>query len=107
MRVHFSGDVAIEKLRRSFAPEAQELKMRWELSPADARPRVLIMVSRHLHCLLDLLNRVRLGTTAPSPGNEGILPWERRHPPLATISGLDLPLRQMGPTRPRIPPRFE
>ncbi len=64
MRVHFSGDVAIEKLRRSFAPQAQELKMRWELSRADARARVLIMVSHHLHCLLDLLNRVRLGQLA-------------------------------------------
>ena len=60
MRVHFSGDVALEKLRESFDPEARKLEMDWELVPADYRPRVLIMVSRHLHCLLDLLNRVRL-----------------------------------------------
>ena len=60
MRVHFSGDVSIEKLNESFRPEASELQMRWELSRADVRPRVLIMVSKHFHCLLDLLNRVQL-----------------------------------------------
>ena len=61
MRVHFSGDVEPEELRESFGPEAGKLEMRWELVRADYRPRVLIMVSKHLHCLLDLLNRVRLG----------------------------------------------
>ncbi len=61
MRVHFSGDVLLSRLQESFEPHARELQMRWELVRADARPRVLIMVSRHLHCLLDLLNRVRLG----------------------------------------------
>ncbi len=64
MRVHFAGDVALDELRDSFDPKARELDMRWELVLADARPRVLIMVSRHLHCLLDLLNRVRLGQLA-------------------------------------------
>ena len=64
MRVHFGGDIELEELRRSFATEAAELKMRWELVRADVRPRVLIMVSKHLHCLLDLLNRVRLGQLA-------------------------------------------
>ena len=64
MRVRFSGDVAPEKLRESFHREAGKLEMRWELVRADERPRALIMVSRHLHCLLDLLNRVRLGQLA-------------------------------------------
>ena len=64
MRVHFSGDVTIKELRKSFDPEAEKLEMRWELVRADARPRVLIMVSKHLHCILDLLNRVRLGQLA-------------------------------------------
>ena len=61
MRVHFAGEVEPEELRESFGPEAGKLEMRWELVRADYRPRVLIMVSKHLHCLLDLLNRVRLG----------------------------------------------
>ena len=64
MRVHFAGDVALGELRDSFDPKARELDMRWELVLADARPRALIMVSKHLHCLLDLLNRVRLGQLA-------------------------------------------
>ena len=64
MRVHFCGDISLADLRRSFTPEAQQLQMRWELSRADTRPRILIMVSRHLHCLLELLNRVRLGQMA-------------------------------------------
>ncbi len=64
MRVHFSGDVTIEELGKSFDPEAGKLEMRWELVRADVRPRVLIMVSKHLHCVLDLLNRVRLGQLA-------------------------------------------
>ena len=64
MRVHFAGDVALDALRESFEPRARELQMRWELVLAEARPRVLIMVSKHLHCLLDLLNRVRLGQLA-------------------------------------------
>ena len=64
MRVRFSGDVTLRELRESFEPEAREPGMRWELVPADVRPRVLIMVSKHLHCLLDLLNRVRLGQLA-------------------------------------------
>ena len=64
MRVDFSGGIELDELRRSFAPEAAKLKMRWELVRADVRPRALIMVSKHLHCLLDLLNRVRLGQLA-------------------------------------------
>jgi len=64
MRVHFSGEVTLDELRESFEPRARELQMSWELVLADARPRVLIMVSKHLHCLLDLLNRVRLGQLA-------------------------------------------
>ena len=64
MRVRFSGEVSPGKLRESFDREAGKLRMRWELVRADERPRALIMVSKHLHCLLDLLNRVRLGQLA-------------------------------------------
>ncbi len=64
MRVHFAGPVELDEISRSFAQEATEPRMSWELVRADARPRVLIMVSRHLHCLMDLLNRVRVGQLA-------------------------------------------
>ncbi|WP_446831614.1 formyltetrahydrofolate deformylase [Candidatus Foliamicus sp.] len=64
MRVHFRGEATLDELERSLVPEAEKLQMRWDLARADTRPRALIMVSKHLHCLLDLLNRVRLGQLA-------------------------------------------
>ena len=60
MRVHFGGPVTLGSLWRTFAPLADELEMQWDLSSDDTRPRALIMVSRELHCLLDLLNRTRM-----------------------------------------------
>lgn len=47
MRVHFSGDIALDELRESFDPRARELQMRWELVLAravqyHAQKRVLI-----------------------------------------------------------------
>ncbi len=60
MRVHFGGKVTLGSLWRTFAPMAEELEMQWDLSADDTRPRALIMVSRELHCLLDLLNRTRM-----------------------------------------------
>ncbi len=60
MRVHFGGKVTLGSLWRTFAPLAEQLEMQWDLSADDTRPRALIMVSRELHCLLDLLNRTRM-----------------------------------------------
>ncbi len=59
MRVHFSGRVTMGSLWRTFAPMAEEMEMQWDLAADDTRPRALIMVSRELHCLMDLLNRIR------------------------------------------------
>ncbi|MDP2654373.1 MAG: formyltetrahydrofolate deformylase [Candidatus Omnitrophota bacterium] len=44
-----------------FHPVAKKFSMRWDLHFTDARPRVAIFVSRHLHCLYDLLYRHRSG----------------------------------------------
>ena len=60
MRVHFGGRVTLGSLWRTFSPLAEQLEMQWDLSAGDTRPRALIMVSRDLHCLLDLLNRTRM-----------------------------------------------
>src|SRR4051812_19349640 len=54
------GDVAT--LRVQFAPVAEEFEMRFELWDATAPYRTLIMVSRHLHCLNDLLFRTSTGS---------------------------------------------
>jgi len=47
-----------------FAPIAAEFGMEWSLSPADRRKKVLILVSRFDHCLVDLLYRWRIGELA-------------------------------------------
>jgi formyltetrahydrofolate deformylase len=65
MRVVFDPAAnAIGKLRENFAPIARELGMEWALRDAAVPPRVLIMVSRFDHCLVDLLYRERIGEIA-------------------------------------------
>ncbi len=61
MRVHFDGPVSLPDLEASFEPIAAAQDMRWEIWPLDVRPKVLIMVSRLDHCLIDLLYRTRNG----------------------------------------------
>jgi formyltetrahydrofolate deformylase len=44
-----------------FAPIAREFAMQWQLRDSMRAQRVLILVSRHDHCLIDLLHRARSG----------------------------------------------
>lgn len=53
---HDAGD-----LRGDFEPLAGEFAMRWKLAAQDRARRVLIMVSKFDHCLVDLLYRWRTG----------------------------------------------
>jgi formyltetrahydrofolate deformylase len=48
-------------LAGDFSKLAEELGMSWSLTRAEARPRVVILVSREPHCLTDLLARWRSG----------------------------------------------
>ncbi|MCX2968272.1 MULTISPECIES: formyltetrahydrofolate deformylase [Streptomyces] len=63
MRVHFSADppVTLDKLRASFAAIGDSFAMDWQLHRAEARMRVVLMVSKFGHCLNDLLFRGRIG----------------------------------------------
>jgi len=64
MRVHVEGTDAshgVETLRASFAPIARQFTMDWQIHDAQAKPRVVIMVSKQGHCLNDLLYRWRVG----------------------------------------------
>ncbi len=62
MRVAFDPDGASsEQLRRDFAGFAEGFGMRWKLTSQDRPRRVLIMVSKFDHCLVDLLYRWRTG----------------------------------------------
>ena len=47
-----------------FAPIAEEFSMRWRIALSNHRPRVAIFVSKHDHCLVDLLYRHRNGELA-------------------------------------------
>jgi len=65
MRVEFRAAGApfeTEALKLAFAPVAARFGFTWALAEADARPRVLIAVSKGSHCLNDLLHRWKTGS---------------------------------------------
>jgi formyltetrahydrofolate deformylase len=64
MRVAFTSAGApldTPSLSADFASVGERLGMRWALSDASARPRILIAVSKGSHCLNDLLHRWKTG----------------------------------------------
>ncbi len=62
MRVAFDpGAASVEDLREALAPLATELGMSWALRRKGSRRKVLLMVSKFDHCLVDLLYRTRIG----------------------------------------------
>lgn len=56
-----SGDYSHGRFRSGFTPIAERFAMDWEVYDTRIRPRVLIMASRHGHCVNDLLYRYRTG----------------------------------------------
>lgn len=67
MRVEFECAAAgrEESLQEMFGERfrrvAEEFQMRWRLAASNQRLRVCLFVSRHLHCLADLLQRYQAG----------------------------------------------
>ena len=65
VRVTFYGDPArtppLERLRDEFSAIANHEEMEWAIFDGEKKPRVLIMVSKFDHCLVDLLYRHRTG----------------------------------------------
>lgn len=53
--------MSAEELREAFAPVARDFNMTWSLRDTRQRPRVVVMVSRESHCLVDLLYRWTAG----------------------------------------------
>ncbi len=49
------------EIKQKFAAIAQKFSMKWDLYFTNERPRVAIFVSKHLHCLYDLLYRYKAG----------------------------------------------
>ena len=60
--VEVPGPTDAAAMRAAFAPLAEEFEMSFELWDATAPYRTLIMVSKHLHCLNDLLFRASTGS---------------------------------------------
>lgn len=65
MRVEFAhvdgSPVDLDAVRAAVAPVAAEFGMTWTVADRSHRPRVVIMVSRFAHCLVDLLFRASVG----------------------------------------------
>ncbi len=57
----------IEGLRETFTAIAADFAMTWSMRPADRLKRVVLMVSRFDHCLVDLLYRWRSGELRMAP----------------------------------------
>jgi formyltetrahydrofolate deformylase len=67
MRVEFdpSGfDIDLADFARHFSPVAAKFDMQWRLAHSDHRPRMVILVSKYDHCLVDLLYRHKSGELA-------------------------------------------
>ncbi|RFB79371.1 formyltetrahydrofolate deformylase [Methylovirgula sp. 4M-Z18] len=63
MRVVFNavGDDNLKQVKGDFGAIADELKMKWTMRPRAQKKRVMILVSKFDHCLVDILYRWRLG----------------------------------------------
>jgi formyltetrahydrofolate deformylase len=54
----------LREFPEKFGPIAEKFSMKWRAVPSSHRPRVAIFVSKHDHCLVDLLYRQRNGELA-------------------------------------------
>ena len=70
MRVAFNAsgpEASVEELRETFKAIAIGFAMTWSMRSVDQLKRVVLMVSRFDHCLVDLLYRWRSGELAMEP----------------------------------------
>jgi formyltetrahydrofolate deformylase len=54
----------LKELPEKFSPIGEKFSMKWRIALSSYRPRVAIFVSKHDHCLVDLLYRHRSGELA-------------------------------------------
>jgi formyltetrahydrofolate deformylase len=72
MRVEFDpkdfdidlSDKGLVEFAKHFSPIAGKFQMTWRLAQSSHRPRMIILVSKYDHCLVDLLYRQRSGELA-------------------------------------------
>jgi formyltetrahydrofolate deformylase len=64
MRVEFDPadfDVDLADFSKHFTPIAERFEMQWRLARSNYRPKMIILVSKYDHCLVDLLYRHKSG----------------------------------------------
>lgn len=67
MRVEFDPadfDIDLADFAQHFATTAERFQMKWRLAQSSRRPKMVILVSKYDHCLVDLLYRHRSGELA-------------------------------------------
>jgi formyltetrahydrofolate deformylase len=67
MRVEFDPagfDIDLADFSRHFTPIAEKFEMQWRLARSNCRPKMIILVSKYDHCLVDLLYRHKSGELA-------------------------------------------
>jgi formyltetrahydrofolate deformylase len=67
MRVEFDPanfDIDLVDFPKYFSPIAAKFEMQWQLARSDYCPRMIILVSKYDHCLVDLLYRHKSGELA-------------------------------------------
>ena len=67
MRVEFDPagfDIDLASFSQHFAPIAEKFEMQWHLARSNYRPKMIILVSKYDHCLVDLLYRHKSGELA-------------------------------------------
>jgi formyltetrahydrofolate deformylase len=67
MRVEFDPkdfDIDLADFGKHFSPVAEKFEMKWRLAQLAQRPRMIILVSKYDHCLVDLLYRHKSGELA-------------------------------------------
>ncbi|HEY3615986.1 MAG TPA: formyltetrahydrofolate deformylase [Candidatus Sulfotelmatobacter sp.] len=67
MRVEFDAsefDIDLADFGRHFSPVAESFRMKWQLAQSSHRQRMIILVSKYDHCLVDLLYRHQSGELA-------------------------------------------
>jgi formyltetrahydrofolate deformylase len=67
MRVEFDPagfDIDLADFSQHFTPIAEKFEMQWRLARSNYRPKMIILVSKYDHCLVDLLYRHKSGELA-------------------------------------------
>ena len=67
MRVEFDPagfDIPLSEFKKYFASIAEKYQMNWRLAQSSHRPKMVVLVSKYDHCLVDLLYRHKSGELA-------------------------------------------